>query len=211
MLRCMLPAVVLGLAMLAATPAKRPNMPKGWTWPPSPAMQTLGKRCLATLDAAKLEYRRAPAVKKIATPIVLPELALGGLVLAPLKKQASYPMDCHLAAALHTVAPALGELGVKTLRFRTLHEYRNVRKNGKTTKILSRHAIGLAVDVFGIELADGRILEVERDWKAEPVLRDAVAIIAASELFRTPLTPENDPGNHGDHVHLEAHMRIVPP
>ena len=205
----MVPALLFAAAMIAGTPAKRPNMPKGWTWPPSTAMQRVGKVCLAGLDAEKIEYRKAPAIKKIATPIVLPKLELGGLALTPLRKRDSYPMDCHLAAALYSVAAALRELGIVKLRFRQLHEYRNVKKNGKTTKMLSRHALGLAVDVFGFELADGRIVEVERDWKTEAVLRDAVAIIAASELFRTPLTPENDPGNHDDHVHLEAHLRLV--
>jgi hypothetical protein len=204
----MLPALILGAAMLAATPTKRPNMPKGWTWPPSTAMQQLGKRCLADLDAAKVEYRKAPAVKKVATPIVLAKLELGGLALVPLRKRESYPMDCHFAVAVLAIAPALRELGIKSIRFRTLHEYRNVRKNGKTTKILSRHALGLAVDVFGFELDDGRIVEVERDWSSEAVLPAAAALIDASELFRTPLTPANDPSNHGDHVHLEAHLRI---
>lgn len=204
----MLPALILGAAMLAATPTKRPNMPKGWTWPPSAPMQKIGKQCLADLDAAKVEYRKGPALKKVATPIVLAKLELGGIELVPLRKRDSYPLDCHLAAAILAVAPALREIGVKTIRFRTLHEYRNVRKNGKTTKMLSRHALGLAVDVFGFELDDGRILEVERDWAAEPVLPAAAALIAASPLFRTPLTPANDPANHGDHVHLEAHLRI---
>lgn len=208
MLQWMLPALILGAAMLAATPTKRPNMPKGWTWPPSAAMQTLGKQCLADLDAAKVEYRKAPAVKKVATPIVLAKLELGGLELVPLRKRESYPMDCHFAVAILAVAPALRELGIKSIRFRTLHEYRNVRKNGKTTKMLSRHALGLAVDVFGFELDDGRIVEVERDWSSEAVLPAAAALIQANELFRTPLTPANDPANHGDHVHLEAHLRI---
>jgi hypothetical protein len=74
--------------------------------------------------------------------------------------------------------------------------------------MLSRHALGLAIDVFGFELDDGRILEVERDWSSEAVLPAAAALIQTSVLFRTPLTPANDPTNHGDHVHLEAHLRI---
>lgn len=44
---------------------------------------------------------------------------------------------------------------MRSLRFRALHDYRNVRKNGRTTKILSRHAIGLAMDVWEIEFDDG--------------------------------------------------------
>lgn len=200
---------MLALAWLVAAPPKRPNMPVGWTWPPSVAMQDAGKRCLAELDDAAVGYRRAPGVKKIATPIVVPQLAIGALELVPLRKQGSYPMDCQLALALHGVVPALAELGVVALRFRTLHEHRNVVKNGRTTKMLSRHALGLAIDVFELQLRDGRVLAVERDWSREPVIAAVAAAIDGSELFRTPLSPGNDPVSHDDHLHLEAHLRIA--
>ena len=45
-------------------------------------------------------------------------------------------------------------MGVAALGFRTLHEYRKVRKHGRTTNILSRHALGLAIDVFEVRLDD---------------------------------------------------------
>lgn len=205
----MTPTATLLWALLAAsTPSKRPNMPVGWTWPPSAAMREAGSACLERLDALEVAYRRGPATNKIATPVVLPELEAGGLALTPLKGKGAYPMDCQLAAGFAEVAPALAELGVKALRFRTLHEHRFVRKRGRTTKILSRHALGLAIDVFGVELADGRVLEVERDWAAEPVLAAVAAVFAGSPRFRGPLTPANDPSDHGDHVHLEAHLRL---
>jgi hypothetical protein len=195
----------------AAPPKKRPNMPVGWTWPPSPAMKAADAQCLARLDAAGVEYAKGKPVKKVSTPLVIPGLVLGDVVLTPLKGKGAYPMDCQLAAAIVEVAPDLAALGVRALRFRTLHEYRNVRKNGRTTKILSRHAIGLAIDVFGFELTDGTLLEVERDWASEPKLAAIVDVIAASSRFRTPLSPANDPKNHDDHVHLEAHLVLVAP
>lgn len=210
-----LPGTTILLALLAgATPPKRPNMPAGWTWPPSAAMKAAGAECLTRLDTAGVAYRKGPATKKIATPVVLVDLTAGALVLTPLKgkraEPGAWPMDCQLAAGFAELGPALGALGIEALRFRTLHEYRMVRKNGRTTKILSRHAIGLAIDVFGVELADGRVLEVERDWATEPVLAAMVAVFEGSERFRTPLSPANDPRDHDDHVHLEAHLRIAP-
>lgn len=202
------PSSVLLLLLAATAPPKRPNMPVGWTWPPSPAMRAIGAECTRALDEAELSWRRGPATPKIATPVLLSPMTAGGVTLVPLRGKGSYPMDCHLARALHAVAPSLVEQGVVALGFRTLHEYRTVRKRGRSTKILSRHAIGLAVDVFELHLDDGRVLQVERDWASEPRLAQAVAVFADSELFRTPLTPANDPHDHGDHVHLEAHMRI---
>src|SRR5688500_15208106 len=158
-------------------------MPVGWTWPPSPAMKAAGAECLARLDAASVEYTKGKPLKKVSTPVVIPGLVLGDVVLTPLKGKGAYPMDCQLAAAIVEVAPDLERLGVRALRFRTLHEYRNVRKNGRTTKILSRHAIGLAIDVFGFELTDGSLLEVERDWKTNSKLAEIASVFAASPRF----------------------------
>jgi hypothetical protein len=206
----MTPVVLLLVLAAGDTPPKRPNMPVGWTWPPSASMKAAGAECTQRLDEAEVEYAKGPAVAKISTPVLVDDLVLGRVSLVPRRKAKSYPMDCQLAAAITEVSPALAELGVDKVRFGTLHEYRYVKKNGRTTKILSRHALGLAVDVFAFEMTDGRVLEVERDWAAEPVLTSIAKVFADSPRFRTPLTPANDPDAHGDHVHLEAHMRLGP-
>lgn len=207
----MSPVVLLLVLLGSATPAKRPNMPAGWTWPPSATMKAVGTSCTQRLDDAKVVWKAGPKLAKISTPVLVEGLQLGAVALAPRRKAASHPMDCQLAAAITEVSPALAELGVATIRFGTLHQYRFVKKRGRTTKILSRHALGLAVDVFAFEMTDGRVLEVERDWAAEPLLATIAAVFAASPRFRTPLTPANDPESHDDHAHLEAHMRLVDP
>lgn len=203
----LLPVLLVGMG--SSTPKKRPNMPRGWTWPPSAVMKAEGTRCLEALTAAGVEHEKASAALKINTPIVLPTLTLGELSLVPLRGKGPHRMDCQLALALHDVGPALRELGVRTLRFRALHDYRNVRKNGRTTNILSRHAIGLAIDVWEIEFDDGTIAVVERDFASDPRLAAVVAAVDANEAFRTPLSPANDPHGHDDHVHLEAHLRLT--
>lgn len=196
------------LGMGSSTPKKKPNMPRGWTWPPSAVMKAEGKRCLEALATAGVEHEKASAALKINTPIVLPTLAIGELSLVPLRGKGPHRMDCQLALALHDVTPALRELGVRALRFRALHDYRNVRKNGRTLKILSRHAIGLAMDVWELEFDDGTIAVVERDFGSDPRLAAVVAAFDANESFRTPLSPANDPAGHGDHIHIEAHLRL---
>lgn len=192
----------------ASAPRKVANMPRGWSWPPNAAMKRVGGECLARLDAAGIEFRKAKAIPKISTPIVLPGLAIGELMLTPLGGGGPYPMDCELAAGIAELGPSLRALGIRAIRFRTLHKYRTVRKKGRKTRILSRHAIGLAVDVFGLELDDGRIVEVEHAWASADVMPAFAAVFATSPRFRTPLTPANDPHDHGDHIHLEAHLRI---
>lgn len=196
--------------VLAAVLAGAPNMPKGWKWPPTATMKAAGAECSKKLDAAGVKWERGEATKKIVTPIVVPEMSIGEIALVSLRKGGKATMDCHLAAAIAEVAPALRALGVSSLQFRTLHRYRNVRKQGKRTRILSRHALGLAVDVFAVGFENGEVLWVEKDWRrAGRKLPQVAEVFERSEAFRTPLTPANDPGDHGDHVHLEAHMRLT--
>lgn len=194
--------------ILAALVAGAPNMPRGWKWPPTAGMKTVGAACLKQLDAAGVRWQRGAATRKIVTPVVLPDMAIGEIALVSLRAGGSSTMDCHLAAAIAEVAPALRELGVRSLQFRTLHKYRTVRKRGRSTRILSRHALGLAVDVFAVGFDDGSVLRVESDWRRSGRLPKVADVFAGSPAFRTPLTPANDPGDHGDHVHLEAHMRL---
>lgn len=195
--------------LLAAVLAGAPNMPRGWKWPPTATMRAFGAACLKQLDAAGVRWQAAAPTRKIVAPIELPEWTIGEIALVSLRPHGRSLMDCHLAAAIAEVAPALRALGVSSLQFRTLHRYRTVRKRGRRTKILSRHALGLAVDVFAVGFDDGAVLWVEHDWRrAGRRLAEVAAVFAGSAAFRTPLTPANDPADHGDHVHLEAHMRL---
>lgn len=207
-----LATLTLLAAVLAGSPGaprKASNMPAGWTWPPSAAMTEAGARCLARLGAAQVAYRVDEPTRKVVTPIVLPDMTIDGIALVPLRVQRRKTMDCHLAAALAEIAPALRELGVRALHYRTMHEYRAVRKRGKYLKVLSRHAIGLALDVFEVAFEDGAVLRIKKDWRKHGRRLPAVAsVFSRSTAFRNPLTPTNDPIDHGDHLHIEAHMPL---
>ena len=184
-----------------------PNMPRGWSWPANPAMRDAGQRCLAQLGELEVEFAPGKA-KKVNSPIVLPGMALGGMALEPTWRKGPFVLDCHLAVALRELAPQLRELGVAALRFSTIHDHRYVKRNGRTTNILSRHAIGLAMDIFEVRLDDGRVFEIEQSYARETILREVERVFAESERFRTPLTPGNDPKGHDDHFHIEARMPL---
>lgn len=207
-------AALLSLAIAApihAKPRKRtPNMPRGWSWPPNPAMIDAGKRCLEELEELEVEIKPGQG-KKVATPIILPDMRLGELRLEPTWRKGPFVMDCHLARGLRQLAPSLHELGVESLRFSTIHEHRYVRRKGRKTNILSRHAIGLAIDVFEVRLIDGTVLVVERDYAGSDTLAAVERLFAGSEAFRNPLTPGVDPKGHDDHFHLEARMPLSAP
>jgi len=205
----LLTALAIGLSAGAveAKSKRRPNMPRGWDWPPTPAMQRAGAACEEHLRSHDVEFIVGEGIK-VATPLRLPQMRLGEVALEPTWRKGPFVMDCHLARALFEVTPQLRDLGVASLRFSTIHDYRHVRRNGRKTNILSRHAIGLAIDVFEVGLTDGTVLKVKRAYADSEVLKAVEQVFADSERFRNPLTPGVDPKGHDDHFHLEARMPL---
>ncbi|HEU5060696.1 MAG TPA: extensin family protein [Kofleriaceae bacterium] len=202
----------LATAVLVPSPAaagKRRNMPDGWVWPPSPAMKRQGQRCLAELDALGVVWKKAPRTRKVVTPIYLPVMELGGIKLTPTFRKGPFLMDCHLALALARHGEVMRQIGISELRFSTIHEYRQVRLGGRKRGMLSRHALGLAMDIFEIVTDRGeRVVVKDRYRKREPTLLALERSIFASMDFRSPLTPGND-RSHRDHFHIEARVDFV--
>jgi len=185
---------------------KRPNMPMGWTWPPSKEMKQDGKACLAHLDELGVEYKKAPKKPKIATPIYIPVMVFGGVRFISTFRKPPFIMDCHLAAALADHAEKLYDLGVREMHFSSIYDYRKVRIRGrKKNRSLSRHALGLAMDVYVFVTADGIPHVVKDDYKkGDELLLTAESTTNQTGAFRMLLTPGNDPVSHYDHFHFEA-------
>jgi hypothetical protein len=184
------------LVLLAAL-----NMPPGWKWPPSPQMKADGAACLAHLDELGVIWSRAPATPRIATPVYLPTMEIGGVALTPIWKEGPFPMDCFLAAAFaERGAPALRAAGVKEVRFAEIHDYRTLRRH---RGVLSRHALGLAIDVFEFVDEAGAKHVVKKDYPDE-LLTAVERAINDTGAFRTLLTPRTDRRDHRDHFHFEA-------
>jgi hypothetical protein len=187
---------------LSAPPRKVLNMPAGWTWPPSPEMLEEGARCLGRLARLGVQFVPGPERPRITTPVVVPTWDFGGVKLVPLTKRRPLVVDCHLAEALAAAGgPALRQLGVTEIRFTSLYEYRNVKRR----RVLSRHAVGLAMDIYEVVTQDGVVRRVPRHYRnADGVLKSVERTLRKTGLFRGPLSPANDPRGHGDHFHLEA-------
>lgn len=194
-------AAVKARARVAA-PKKVLNMPAGWTWPPSPEMREEGARCLARLVKLGVQFVPGPEKPRITTPVVVPSWELGGVKLVPLTKRRPLVVDCHLAEALAAAGgPALKQLGVTEIRFTSLYEYRNVKRR----RVLSRHAVGLGIDIYEVVTADGTVRRVPRHYRsADGVLKSVERALRKTGYFRGPLSPANDPRGHWDHFHLEA-------
>ncbi len=211
-MRARIPLLVAAALLLAGSADARPrrhlNMPRGWTWPPSAEMKDAGLRCKARLDELGVAWKKAPRTRKVATPIYVPSMELRGLKLEAIWRKGPFVMDCHLAMALAEVGPELTALGIQTLRFTTIHDYRTIRKNHRHYNILSRHAIGLAMDVYEMVTTDGTKLVVERRYRHSKLLHQVEKAVIKSGHFRALLTPGNNPRSHPDHFHFEAAMPL---
>ena len=184
----------------ADRPRRRLNMPPDWAWPPTAAMRAEGKACLTRLDELGVAWKPAPRTRKVATPIYVPSMEIGGVKLTSIWRKGPQVLDCQLARALaEHGAEVLRSVGVVELRFSTIH----VMKNIAGTRILSRHAIGMAMDVFEMITEDGAVHVVEKDYP-DVVLLTVETWINHCGWFRYLLTPGNDRRHHRDHVHFEA-------
>jgi len=192
----------------ARKPTSKPsNMPGGWTWPPSPAMVGKGKACTDELDLLGIGWKPAPREPKITTPITLTTMALGGVKIVSTFRKPPHVMDCHLALGLATHTVQLYALGIREIHFSRIYGYTQVRSYGSTKHSLSRHALGLAIDVRAVVDEAGHKATVVDDYlKDDPLLLRVEDYLNDSGGFRTVLTPRNDPASHDDHFHVEVRV-----
>ena len=183
-------------------------MPPGWVWPPSEAMLEEGRRCLSELAATRTPFARLnQTVGKISMPVTVPAMVFGGLAVRPIRgADRAIVMDCHLALSLVQQGPRLAELGIRAIIVGGIHDDRRARLGGRSLNILSRHAVGLGVDIRAFETSDGRVLSVSRHY-GHPLLQQVEATLNALDSFRAVVTPGNDRGHH-NHFHLSAKMTI---
>lgn len=201
-------AAAIAILLAAGAAQARPhatNMPRGWTWPPSRSMVAAAHACEARLDELGVAWKPAKAEGHLVDPVTVPEGVIGGVAYVPVYEKGAPVMDCQLALALATIAPRLYELGVREIHVGSTYRWSKVRVGGKTKNMLSRHALGLAMDVVSFVDDQGREAVVARDYKNDDELLLSIErAIDESGTFRLVLTPKNDPISHKDHFHVEA-------
>ncbi|HEX4451976.1 MAG TPA: extensin family protein [Kofleriaceae bacterium] len=203
--------LIFGILAATGVASARPqrhqadNMPRGFQWPPSRVMIEAGVRCEAKLDELGIAWKSAKREGHVVDAITLVDGTVGGIEYVPVYDRQLPAMDCQLALALATFAPKLYELGVRQVRVGSIYRFTKVRVGGKTKDMLSRHALGLAMDVVSFVDDAGREAVVGRDYKAgDQLLISIEHAIDDTGAFRTVLTPANDPISHADHFHIEA-------
>ncbi|HYU14546.1 MAG TPA: extensin family protein, partial [Candidatus Acidoferrum sp.] len=163
-----------------------------------------GRQCLRELRELGVRFKRAPRRRMIATPVVVPDMTFGPVVFKPTYRRPPFVMDCRLARAFAVHAGVLASVGIRELRFSSIYDFRRVRLHHRVHRALSRHALGLAVDVFEVVLATGARLVVRKDYWSSPALMVAELALRATGDFRAILSPAVDPESHGDHLHMEV-------
>jgi len=195
------------------TLANSGNMPIGFSWPPTTPMLEAEKECEAKLDRAGVEWERADREGRIVNAVIVPAMEFGGIKYRNMwGSKGPFVMDCQLALALETIGPELVALGVAEVKFGSLFRWSNVRSGGVTKPFLSRHGLGLAMDIGAFVDADGREAVIVRDYKKDDQLLHAIEqLINANGNFRIVLTPKNDPISHDNHFHIEAKANYISP
>ena len=181
------------------------NLPPGFAWPATPPMKAASKACEQSLSDANIAIEAAPPEGYITDPIHVPAMEVAGIQLVRAYGKGPVTFDCQLILALHKIGPELHQLGVRQIRFGSIYRNTLVRVHGETKPILSRHALGLAMDIKSFVDANGRVADVELDYlKGDELLHAIEDTVNRSTDFRIVLTPGNDPLSHSDHFHIEA-------
>jgi hypothetical protein len=186
------------------TKSTKANMPRGFTWPPSRRMEAMADECKQAVDEAGIAVTPATKVGYVVTPMTLDTGVFGDVTFTAM--YGHHPtFDCQLVHALAELSPTLHALGVREVKFGSAFRWSKVRVNGKTKNVLSRHGLGIALDIVSFIDEDGREAVVGRDYKRGDELLLAIEkAVNDSGQFRLLLTPRNDPKSHKDHFHLEA-------
>ncbi len=166
--------------------------------------------CEDELVARGIAFDQATSEGRVLRPMI-PQAELGGITYTAVYSKHQI-FDCQLVLALSTFGPQLHELGVREVRFGSAFRWSKVRVGGKTKNVLSRHALGIAMDIVSFVDESGTEHRVKHDYKAgDELLHQIEATVNASGQFRLLLTPTNDPKSHSDHFHLEANPDYTAP
>lgn len=210
-------AVAFVLDWLARNPQHDPraplviSQPEGWATGGKLAnLRVDGAECRAVLERSGIAFETLPPTGEgecRRTDRTLPEQdRQRGLAYSPEQADATCAIHAALAWWLdHRVQPAAHEiLGSRVERFVHLGTASCRRINNGPAGAWSEHASGNAIDISAFELADGRIISVQRDWKGDSAAAVFLRKVrdGACDAFGTTLSPEYNVLHH-DHFHFD--------
>lgn len=203
-------AVGIGWAVALAGCSVAPPPPPP---PPPPlvyqAPTTSGDACLDQLSARGIEYQMVPLFATAGGCELVDGVRVARL-LAPFNHPAT--LSCPMALTVDEF-----EINVVQMAAQRYFNQRVTRilqigsyscRDIAHTHRLSEHAHGLAIDISGFVLADGRTITVKHDWWGHDTNARFLHDVAhgACSLFSVVLTPATN-ADHSNHMHLDIGPR----
>jgi hypothetical protein len=143
-------------------------------------------------------------------PLMLKAIVLGDK--RPIKVEPPVAMRCRLADTvaawiIEDVAPAVAAAGPPLAALSGVGAYECRGRNGVPGAVLSEHAIGNAMDISALKLADGHLISVQeqkQEQKNVPLFEKIR--VSACARFTTVLGPGAD-ASHKTHLHIDMKKR----
>lgn len=162
-------------------------------------------QCLAELDRLGVQYQLEPieASAKACTvdnPVRVTAMAASLQRPAVMSCDFALRLDRFEREVLEPEARRFFGFGVHSLRHFGAYACRKT-KGGRE----SEHALGKAIDLAGIELDDGTVILVDKEWRARGKKSAFLHEVAreACHYFSEVLTPDSD-ADHYNHLHLDT-------
>ncbi|MDI4663211.1 extensin family protein [Xanthobacter autotrophicus] len=180
--------------------------------PPAGAAREMPAACAALVEEGTIVATlEAPIASKGGCGLDLP-VRLSGVRLVDGRLVSLKPASvtgCEVAAATaewlrEDLAPAVAALGSEVTAVTVAASYDCRPRNRVSGARMSEHGLGNALDVGGFELADARVLKVEKG--GFPQRLRAAMKESACRRFTTVLGPGSD-GYHEDHIHVDLARR----
>jgi hypothetical protein len=188
----------LALVLLAAC-APRPE-----SLPP----QSAGEQCLAALDQRGVRYEIA-AIKvtsspcSVSNPVRVTAAGIAWSQPGLVNCNFALRLDDFAETVIQPLAHAYFGQGAVRLDHYGTFSCRSAKSASRRPQ-WSQHATGNAIDVAGIQLADGTLIKVERDWHDPGPRGQFLRRLARSacDHFSQVLTPDSNL-EHYNHIHLD--------
>lgn len=205
--------LLLGLAACSRAPAPPPPVTVA---PPAPDAETM---CRQELDRLGVEYQAIDSFGDPDSGCAVPNPVSVTATGVPWNRASvvSCPMALTLSHYQTEVLEPLVEshFGTKLKKIVHAGTYAcRIRRNNSTAVAaqtgsmkggrLSEHAKGQAIDIMALELEDGTVISVKRDWRAGGAKGSFLHALAKQSCgpFNVVLTPNYD-RFHQDHIHLD--------
>ncbi len=172
------------------------------------------QKCLDALTRLKIPWKPGPRKRGIRNPVQLDTYVLNGVYYHWYWAESNdLLLDCRMVLALYMAGPVFRKHGFDEVLYTSSYRYSYI----SGTRRLSRHAVGMALDVKALRGPGGVVVVVERDWHryegtaADCVgplpsgparrMRELVCDFETLPLFGGILTPDTD-YDHRNHFHF---------